>query len=170
MIYPINICDINCAKCLLTFLNISQYVFTTKDDLFSPSQTAEFWCPPSFLSIRLQLLAGSQPSWCSYWFSDRNSGELGVGVTPSQSATVHHPLLSSPQTVSGGKTSPSPPVLLLSDHRSQWRRMRRRCFVLLLLWHPQHWELPSNWPSYSGHILSHGSNFLPVRQQSGELK
>ena len=43
MIYPINICDINCAKCLLTFLNISQYVFTTKDDLFCPSQTAEFW-------------------------------------------------------------------------------------------------------------------------------
>ena len=29
--------------------------FITKDDLFCPSQTAEYWW--SFLSIRLQLLA-----------------------------------------------------------------------------------------------------------------
>ena len=127
----------------------------------SSQSVCSCWLAHSRADVRIDFLTGTVESWVSVW----------VPVSRPPSTTHYFPAPQWPEKVSGGKTSTSPPQSFpcLTTACSQWRR----CFVLLLLWHPQFLSTencPATGPSYSGHILSHGSNFLPVRQQSGELK
>ena len=146
-------------------MNISQYVYfyyKGRPPVSKPN------CWVLVLSIRLQLLLAS---WRPYWFSDRNSGELGVGerLSPCQpphyfpTPSSHSGLLTptSPQTWPGPPPAVSPP----SPARPappEWITGEKDCYYCEAVSSEEH---PATGHSYSGHTLSHGSNFLPVLQQ-----